>query len=284
MTTKSEKIAEFLKTPLTIGESVYVHRCKLEKYLTNNINKNICEIVSINGDEVTVTHSRSTYTINKNDILERFGSFYVGSNPFKTEKFDRIRVVAYTLESIVYGLGLVDGEVHRKDTYEFSGIKSKAVSWNPFVYLNTGEKKYYQRDFVWNLEDKQLLIESIYNNINCGVIIIRKRSWGELTELAKNGETEISFNDIVDGKQRLHTIKEFINDEFCDLYGNYYSDLSDSAQNKFLGHQLFQYCELPENTSDEEVLYQFLKTNFTGKPQSKDHIDYVKSLLDCYNN
>lgn len=104
-----------------------------------------------------------------------------------------------------------------------------------------------------------------------------------MTELAKNGETELSFNDIVDGKQRLHTIKEFINGEFCDLYGNYYSDLSDSAQNKFLNHQLFQYCELPENTSDEEVLYQFLKTNFTGKPQSKEHIYYVKSLLDCYN-
>ena len=47
--TKEEKIAEFLKSPLTIGESVYVHRCKLEKYLTDNKKKDLYEIVAING-------------------------------------------------------------------------------------------------------------------------------------------------------------------------------------------------------------------------------------------
>jgi hypothetical protein len=53
--TKEEKITEFLNSPLTNGESVYVHHCKLEKYLTNNTKKVLCEVVSINGDEeVTV--------------------------------------------------------------------------------------------------------------------------------------------------------------------------------------------------------------------------------------
>lgn len=97
------------------------------------------------------------------------------------------------------------------------------------------------------------------------------------------GETELAFNDIVDGKQRLNTIREFLMDEFVDTYGNHFSDLSEESQNKFLNHQLLQYAEMPEGTTDEEVLYQFLKMNFSGIPQSQEHIQYVKSLLNKIN-
>ena len=100
-----------------------------------------------------------------------------------------------------------------------------------------GEKLYYQRDLCWSLEDKQNLIDSIYNGINLGLILIRKREWSEIEKLRKSGETELAFNDIIDGKQRLNAIKEFLHEEFPDSNGNFYSDLSTLAQNKFMNHQ-----------------------------------------------
>ena len=63
------------------------------------------------------------------------------------------------------------------------------------------------------------------------------------------------------------------------LQGNYFDDLSKNAKSKFSNHQLFSYSELPEGTTDEEVLRQFLRLNFAGVPQSREHINFVKDLL-----
>ena len=130
----------------------------------------------------------------------------------------------------------------------------------------------------WSLEDKQLLIESIYSNVDCGKILIRNGSWKELEKLEEGGH-ELAWKDITDGKQRLNTVKEFLDNKFPDIHGNYFEDLSDQAQRKLTNHQLFSYSELPENTPDNEVLRQFLRLNFSGVPQSKEHLEYVKSLL-----
>lgn len=92
------------------------------------------------------------------------------------------------------------------------------------------------------------------------------------------GETELSFNDIVDGKQRLNAARNFILGKYPDANGNYFADLSSYSQYKFTEHQLFTYAEMPEGTKDEDVLHQFLKLNFAGVPQSKEHIEFVKSL------
>ncbi len=70
-----------------------------------------------------------------------------------------------------------------------------------------------------------------------------------------------------------------MNDEFMDVNSNYYSDLSSIAQNKLTDHQLLSYAEMGENTKDKDVINQFLRLNFTGVPQSIEHINFVKSLL-----
>ena len=67
-------------------------------------------------------------------------------------------------------------------------------------------------------------------------------------------------------------------DEFPDMHGNFYSDLSFMSQHKFTSHQLLSYAEMPEDSNDEDVIRQFLKLNFAGVPQSKEHIEFVKSL------
>lgn len=200
-----------------------------------------------------------------------------GFNPF-TERRDHIETKNFSLESILFVLDMLPERKH-KDLYRIKDIEIQECNVNPYIYLGNGEKKYYQRDFCWTIEQSQLLIESIYQNIDCGKILVRKRGWKELEHLAKQGETELAFHDLIDGKQRLTSVILFINDAFPDLGGNYFSSFSKKAKHILLnGEQLFSYAILPENSIDQDVLRQFLKLNHTGTPQSPDHIAFVKDL------
>lgn len=247
-----------------------------------------CKVLNRDGDTLLIKRSdssinKSEYTIGVYEVVGR-ATGYVGANPFD-ETDDKVRPVAFTFESILFNLDIL-GDKHSDDTkfekFKMNGIPVDDLNWNPFIYQN-GKKEYYQRDFVWSLKDKQLLIESIYQGIDCGKLLVRKRGWKELEQMAANGETELAFSDIVDGKQRLNTVKEFILGEFMDLDGNFYSDLSAYSQHKFTDHQLFSYSELPDNTLDVSVIRQFLKLNFTGVQQSVEHIKFVKSLKSNKN-
>ena len=98
-----------------------------------------------------------------------------------------------------------------------------------------------------------------------------------ISELNK-GNKEVAFRDVVDGKQRIGALLDFVNDKFPDLHGNYYSDLSNKAQHKFLNSDVISYASLGESATDEDVIETFLMVNFTGKIMSQEHIDYVKEI------
>ena len=95
-----------------------------------------------------------------------------------------------------------------------------------------------------------------------------------------NGDKEACYYDVVDGKQRLHTLNRFINDEFPDSHGNYYSDFSDAAKRMFKSRNCITLLEMGDESTDEDVLKVFLNVNFSGKPMSKEHIKFVQ---DIYN-
>ena len=216
--------------------------------------------------------------IKRIDVIAR-DTYNSGANPFNPI-MDSIRSVSFSLESIIHGLDIIHEDDYFRTNYNVGGVMTKHCCWNPFVINKNGLKEYYQRDFVWTKADMRNLIDSIYEGIDCGKILVRKRSFKELEKMVANGETDIAFNDIVDGKQRLKAVVDFIDGKFDDNLGNYYSDLSNAAQHKFVNHQLFSYAEIPEDSSDELVINQFLKLNFTGVKQSKKHIEFVKSLRE----
>ena len=110
------------------------------------------------------------------------------------------------------------------------------------------------------------------------MVVLRKRSWEWVTKQIDMGNKEVSFWDVVDGKQRLNALSRFVCDKFKDLHGNYFSDLSDWAKNEFLDSMVVSYGELGEGSSDEDVIATFLGVNFTGVPMTQEHIDYVKSI------
>ncbi len=280
---KQKLIDEKNNSPLTVGERIEVYERAVGSR-KDSTRSCTCAVVSLE-DGITVMVGRlkdknentPLYKINKDDISSR-ELLFLGANPFE-EVFESIRPIAFSLDSILFKLDVLNTKRTDKG-FDINGVIIKEAEWNPFVYDKDGKKQYYQRGLCWIISDKQLLIESIYQNIDCGKILVRKRGWEELRRMQKNGETDLAFNDIVDGKQRLNAIKCFMNDEFVDLQGNYYSDLSSVSQHKFENHQLFSYAEMPENTKDSDVIKQFLKLNFSGVPQSREHIEFVKSIND----
>jgi hypothetical protein len=261
--TKQEQIEQYLKEPLKIGETIYVQGLGSQDKKSWSGTTKVVDIID------GIPYIEEHRTKKKVEVPWKKWVGDVGANPFP-DTWDRIDSISFTLESVIF-------QLFKEYRYDIKGTSIHASNDNPFVFIN-GEKKYYQRPLVWSLKDKQLLIESIYNNVDCGKILVRKRGWKELEELQKDGH-ELAWKDIVDGRQRINAIKDFLDDKFPDMHGNYYNDLSDRAQRRLTNHHLFSYSELPENTKDEDVLKQFLRLNFSGVVQSQEHLEYVKSLL-----
>lgn len=128
----------------------------------------------------------------------------------------------------------------------------------------------YQRGYVWELEDKQLLIDSIFNNIDIGkfaFIHLDDKKWAE----TGNGY------EILDGKQRLSTIIDFYENRFP-YNGVYYNDLSAKDKNVFLNHHIVQ-GEV-RGADRKAVLKYFLMLNRTGKSMDQSQLDKVEKMLE----
>lgn len=270
---KQQQIEEYLRQPLKAGETVFIKGLGTqdkEKFF------NTAKVIRLEDNGQTVVYKKygseqKTHISNTKKCLGE-----VGANPIDESLWRKVQSVNFSLESILFKLGVIY-KTHKHDYETNKGFQIKATNFNPFVEIE-GEKKYYQRPFVWTLEEMQALIHSIYNRIECGKIVIRERGWNWLH--SRELEEDCYWFDVVDGKQRITTLQKFLNNEFPDKFGNYFEDLSDHAQRKVTDHQLFSYNEMSESVSDEDVLRQFLSINFSGIPQSAEHISYVESLLN----
>jgi len=203
-------------------------------------------------------------------------TFYdCGSNPFAKEKH-RITFYNQELGSILFkaGYGRRSDDFSKMDNEDRDWSK---VNFNPFVIDKNGNKQFYQRGLVWTQEQKQLLIDSIYNGIEIGKFLFRYNSWSRMEREFKETGERHSW-DCVDGKQRFFAILEFLQNKYPDSHGNYWNDLSPKAQRRFLDFANLSYGELGENATDEDVIDNFLTLNFTGVPMSREHIEYVKSF------
>ena len=154
-----------------------------------------------------------------------------------------------------------------------NGYPVKTINFNPYIYNAEGEKIYYQRDHVWDLDRKQKLIESMLNEINCGTIIIREHSLDSLLEKYEAGERELYLYDVVDGKQRLTALFEFLDNKFPLKNGMYFKDFTLPAKRKFQMLPVMALGTLPEKTTDEETINQFMIMYYGGVEMDKDHME-----------
>ena len=275
---KEIELQKVLSEPFVVGEAVEVPGNLLR--FTTNIRPVKCVIQSIDGENVVVTDTEYKYEKNHDLLLSQLSkvTHNVGYSPMVRQSY-RMDTMAYSLESIVHTAGFDRYSKRYVEIKDKVGkIEIPELNWNPYVFNADGSKTYYQRNFCWTLEEKQALIESIYNNISLGRVIVRERSYKWVKEQIELGNTEVAFKDIVDGKQRLNCILSFMQDEFPDSHGYYYSEFSEQATWQFLDHQLLGYAVLNEKSTDKDVLDCFLRTNFAGVPMSQEHIEFVKNI------
>lgn len=274
---KTELVKDYKNKSIVVGDSLYVRGSCLSSY-TSDDKKQCVDVVSV--DPLTVKHEGRKYKINAEDVISKI-SKHVGANRFANDDCN-VRPVQFCLSSILSSLSI--GVGHDKERkFEMGDVTVGELSWNPYVYDADGHKVRYQRDFVWTVDDNKMLIESIYNGVDCGKLLVRKRDFSELESMYAKGERELYFSEIVDGKQRLNAIVKFINCEYSDLNGDYFNDLSDYAQHKFTEGFHFSYSEM-RNATDDQVIRQFLKMNHLGVPQSKEHIEFVANINRGYND
>ncbi len=272
---KEQLIEKLVNEPFKVGESVVIPG----NFIGNRSSFEVHVIITeIDGDKVTVKEDRGYSSVNTVDISHiKKETYNVGFNPIVKQTY-RLDTCNYSLESIVHLCGLErrGRTVRTKDA--LNDVLVNHINWNPYVIQVDGSKFYYQRDFCWTLEDKRLFLESIYNNISCGRVILRERGYKWNQEQVELGNTELGWYDIVDGKQRLNCIIEFLQDKFTDSNGYYFSEFSRAAEHKFLDHQLLGFASLDENASDKDVIKCFLQTNFAGVQMSKEHLQYVREI------
>lgn len=127
----------------------------------------------------------------------------------------------------------------------------------------------YQRGYVWDDTDKELLLDSIFKNIDIGKFVLIHLSD---IEWMKKG---ISY-EILDGKQRLSTLIEFYENKLA-YKGKYYNDLSRRDKRTFNNHQI-AVAEVRE-TDKKTVLKYFLMLNRTGKSMDESHLIEVEKML-----
>lgn len=272
------QIDAYLAISIKPGDSVeiqgkYLNRCSSK----DKSRLETCEVKEVIGDKVIVYNGW-----NEGDVCEvelknvTKDTFRIGQNPFPDMDWRRkIRTYNFTLEGIY--LHFFKDEVYKEKRKDGTEYQIELLNWNPYVFNKDGIKEFYQRDFCWSIKEKQLLIDSIYNRINCGQILVRRHSWRDMIKESKSNDVVYEF-DIVDGKQRLNTIVEFMNNKFPDSYGNYWNDLSDYARYQFEDSHCFTLAEMEEGTTDKDVIKAFLGVNFTGVPMSQEHIDFVKEI------
>ena len=313
--TKQEQINAKLAKPIEIGDFVSISvpyitkeiknvgkgkNKKTEEIIKNNVFKLDGNLLDINNDfylvkagsfRIPSETNLENSCINNSTRYVKVKKEYVSTttnecvaNPFKKETY-HISFLNLQLCSIIHYNGYSGNNDNNFDNSNYSQynegeLKNKTIggiNFNPFIFDKDKKKQYYQRGFIWNLEQKQLLIDSIYNHIEIGKFLLKRRSWQDILNQLSDNDHAYDY-DCVDGKQRLLSIMEFLQNKYPDLYGNYWKDLSKIAQHRFLDYGKLTCGILNENTSDELVKETFLTLNFTGTPMSKEHIEYVKSI------
>ncbi|MBA5249932.1 MAG: DUF262 domain-containing protein [Gammaproteobacteria bacterium] len=169
---------------------------------------------------------------NRRAIKSRIQSIKINQKP--TEGRHKCAVCAY---SFGYDKGMdaweegfdEDGNIDEVDDNEIYGISTFGTSAEVVTVFNRLKRGTYyvpkfQRDFVWKIPQSSRLIESLIMQLPIPAIFLAK------------DDDEKSY--IIDGQQRLISIKKFYNDEFAlkdtisVINGKKYSELDEKYKNR----------------------------------------------------
>lgn len=140
---------------------------------------------------------------------------------------------------------------------------------NNYYHFGINMNPEYQRDYVWNMNDKECLLESIFENIDIGKFVLVDLN-------SKCYKNEYSY-EILDGKQRLSTIIEFYENRFP-YKSKYYNDLSERDKQKIKSHNI-SFAKV-ENMDKNIIMKYFVLLNKKGKIMDMEHIKKVEKMIE----
>jgi len=114
----------------------------------------------------------------------------------------------------------------------------------------------WQRGYIWNLKDEQLLIDSIIKGLPIPKFYLTEEY------IVKKGK---SIHFAVDGQQRLKAIRNFLTNKFSikiDGENYFFKDLDNKTQKKITTYKLTGHCMTDYKQADINFLFQRL--NSTG--------------------
>lgn len=157
-----------------------------------------------------------------------------------------------------------------RDTLDTINLTSRCIDDLFAMRFRSGVKDdpAYQRDLVWSLQQKELLIHSIFDRADIGKLTIIKLPYAD----------DSPSYEIIDGKQRLTTITDFMVNRF-NIDGLYWSDLCHTDRRKFGDHCVAVGLIEGHLTELDKVNF-FLRLNRTGVPQTPEHINRVVAYRD----
>lgn len=131
----------------------------------------------------------------------------------------------------------------------------------------------YQRDLVWSLEQKQSFIKSLFN----------KRTKVTPTFLINPNKIKNGYYEVLDGKQRISTILEFVKGGFA-VEGFYFNDLSLKDIIRFKSvpfvYKTIKYYDKKIGETEmplKSKIELFLQVNEYGEHVSQEHLERIKN-------
>lgn len=128
----------------------------------------------------------------------------------------------------------------------------------------------YQRDYVWEEDDKIALIDSIFNNVSIGMIVLIQRGWTHPGE----------HFEVLDGKQRIQAIVDFYEDRLS-YKGRVFSQMTWRDRKHFEDHTI--QFGIVSDLSKKQIMEYFIRLNTFGKTMSQDHLDFIKIKLSKFD-
>lgn len=130
----------------------------------------------------------------------------------------------------------------------------------------------YQRDYVWGAAEQQAFLMAAIQGFPLGhVALAKKADWGVV---------DGPYIEVVDGKQRITTLRLFITNAIPLMLQDgpvMWSELTRGEQLAF-GHTSLPAIELG-NATRREIVEYFARVNFAGVAQSMEHKEHIHSLL-----